>query len=883
MKKKTWMRLLSTALVVAMTVSCSSALLSCKKKGGDDSTGESTSESGTSGGKTKDAITLMTEELNGLYNPFYATAGSDMDVIGMTQIGMLSTDSNGQTVAGDDYATVVKDYKIEKSGEDTVYTFVLKNGLKFSDGKPLTINDVMFNMYEYLDPVYSGSSTMYSIKIKGLSQYRTQKNLSSGGDETESNISKQASAYATMRLNELRSLYETAAKVPGSQNSYSLDEEGMRRAIAEHTVSAGYKMAVNKPADDDYNKLLLKDYELALKTFRKELESDFKAAKESYDLETAPYKDWAELLSNDIFKFFLYEGYITPEYKDDMGKKDKTVIVKFSGTEIVDNYATEEAAINRVYGDKVKSELNSVLAYWGTAGTLKTVFSAEAKDVILHSSLSGSKLEFPFIEGIRSLGHVRAGSEDEFVSKVSVNGTTYKVAQNYNDDGTVADPSEYAVLQITVEGTDPKAIYNFSFTVAPAHYYTADAEHPNGRTINISQNQYGVEWGTFEFQNATIQSLSHNEIPVGAGPFKATDRSNSDNPTGSGFIDSNIVYFKANKNFMFPVKCEKIRMQVTSSTNAIDKLQNGELDYIVPQFTKANYSRLQGLSDQGIEIADAWQLGYGYIGVNAGKVPNINVRRAIMSAMQTSLALSFYEAGTCKNIDWPMSMESWAYPRDASGASKPNGHDYAMWTTIDAAKQKIQKYMDLAGVTAGSKELDITFTIAGSSITEHPTYPVFKQAAEILNDLGWDIEVVADTYALTKLATGSLAVWAAAWGSTIDPDMYQVYHKNSSATSVYSWGYREIKESQTTYPEEYAIINDLSDIIDDARSIDDKKQRTALYEEAMSLVLDLAVELPVYQRKNLYAFNSKTVKGFNVNVNPYSSPLEKVWELELVK
>ena len=51
----------------------------------------------------------------------------------------------------------------------------------------------------------------------------------------------------------------------------------------------------------------------------------------------------------------------------------------------------------------------------------------------------------------------------------------------------------------------------------------------------------------------------------------------------------------------------------------------------------------------------------------------------------------------------------------------------------------------------------------------------------------------------------------------------------------------------------------------------------------MGYVLDLAVEMPVYQRKNLYAYNSNNVSGFNENVNPYSTPLEKVWELELVK
>ena len=62
----------------------------------------------------KDSVVIMTEELSGLFNPFYATAGTDMDVVGMTQISMLSTDSKGSTIAGDDEATVVKAYSQEQ-------------------------------------------------------------------------------------------------------------------------------------------------------------------------------------------------------------------------------------------------------------------------------------------------------------------------------------------------------------------------------------------------------------------------------------------------------------------------------------------------------------------------------------------------------------------------------------------------------------------------------------------------------------------------------------------------------------------------------------------------------------------------------------------------
>lgn len=836
----------------------------------------------------KDSIVIMTEELSGLFNPFYATSGTDMDVVGLTQIGMLSTDANGKPVAGDDESTVVKDfqYVIEGTGTDakTVYTFVIKNGLKFSDGKPLTMNDVMFNIYEYLDPVYTGSSTMYSIDIEGLTQYRTQTNQSGDDGETESQISSQAAGMALVRILEMVDIYEINGRLSSTSSSFSLSEEEMRNAINEWTVSEGYMDAVATDSEQatwteaDYRNQLLEDYATTLDTFKEELESDYIAALESYDTSTAPYDKWKEEIDNDIFKFFLYEGYITPKYKQVNGRDDKTVIESFDNASIVDRITTKEAAIERVYNDTVTSGLNAILTQWGTAGTLQTLYAADATGILLRNRLGDDgKLLFPNISGVVSLGHTTN------TASVSVNGKEYTVAHDHNADGTPASADTYDVLQITVNGTDPKAIYNFGFTVAPAHYYTADEENPEGRTIDIANNQFGVEYASSDFQQSVIQSREHVEVPVGAGPFAATDRDNNDSPSGAAFWSQNVVYFKANDNFMFDVKAKKLRMQVVGASDAIDVLASGAVDYVVPQFTKDNADRLSAMEKDGFVSLDTWQLGYGYIGINAGKVPNVNIRRAIMSAMNTSLATSYYQAGTCVTIDWPMSRVSWAYPFAADGVtSEQNGKPYTQWTTESAAEKKITEYMNAAGVSAGDSQLSITFTIAGASITEHPCYSVFRQAQEILNNMGWDIELKADSQALTKLATGSLEVWAAAWGSTVDPDMYQVYHMNSSATSVYAWGYREIKSNTTLYSYEYGIIRELSSIIDDARESMDEAVRKPLYKEAMSLVLDLAVELPVYQRQELFAYNSKTVAGFNEDVNPYSSPLEKVWELELI-
>ena len=171
------------------------------------------------------------------------------------------------------------------------------------------------------------------------------------------------------------------------------------------------------------------------------------------------------------------------------------------------------------------------------------------------------------------------------------------------------------------------------------------------------------------------------------------------------------------------------------------------------------------------------------------------------------------------------------------------------------------------------------------NLTDHPTYQTFRSAADLLNECGWNIEVVPDTQALTKLSSGSLAVWAAAWGSTVDPDLYQVYHKNSTATSTLAWGYRAILADPSTYWQENEILNNLSDVIDAAREVEDKATRSELYEEALGYILDLAVELPVYQRKVLYAYNANVIDSSSLpaTINPYTSPLDRIWEIQFVQ
>ena len=832
---------------------------------------------GCGGGGNADAFVIMTEQLDGLFNPFFSTSAPDGTIVAMTQIGMLGSNYvNGEVEVayGDDHAVVVKDYDIVENADDTTtYTFVLKNGILFSDGHPLTMEDVLFNYYVYLDPVYTGSSTLYSTDIVGLSEYRTQ-TVGSASDDSDDLISSQASSRAAARMNELINLFNAEIKASATKE---VGYDAMKSAILAHSISSGYKSAISNNDSDVTNETLLADYDYALKLFKEELETDYTSAQESYVDE--PYKSYEEF-KDEVFCFMYSEGYVEVEYAEGAdGKVDRTTIEKLTPA-YPSSIDSKESAIDYVFNDKIARELNIILSYWATAAELTSEYTAKAKEVILHENVSADgTLAVPNISGIVSLGHTDAAG-----STISVNGTDYKVASAHNEDGTVANEGEYDVLQITINGIDPKAIWNFALTVAPQHYYGEGSSVG----VDIANNKFGVEFANFSFMTDIIQSTRNIKLPMGAGSYKVTDAQNSDTPSESNFYINNVVYFKANENFhtvgesIENAKIDKIRYQVVSSQNAIAALENGTVHYISPSLTTDNYEKLEKLASKGMVTITTDQLGYGYVGVNAAKINDINLRKAIMCAMNTSLALDYYRAGTASQIYWPMSMVSWAYPDGADATD--NGFDYPQLGTWnkDIAINNIEKYMQEAGVSAGDSELTVTFTIAGSSLQDHPTYKVFRDAAALLNELGWDVEVVCDTQALTKINTGSLEVWAAAWSSALDPDLYQVYHKDSTATSTLAWGYNYIKTSGSA--EELNILDDLSDLIEDARSTNDKAVRADLYQQAMEQILDLAIELPVYQRSVLYAFNSKVIDASSLpaasEMNPYSSPLDRIWEVE---
>ena len=367
---------------------------------------------------------------------------------------------------------------------------------------------------------------------------------------------------------------------------------------------------------------------------------------------------------------------------------------------------------------------------------------------------------------------------------------------------------------------------------------------------------------------------------------------------------------------MGPAKIKKIRYQVVSSNRMLDALYNGEIDFAEPNAKPETIDQLNDKADEGIGNKQITTSGYGYIGINAGKVPSIAVRQAIMHAINTKECVDYYKT-TAKEIHRSMSLASWAYPEGATsyypyiGGKVPENLNvvnpaYAEYIVkigakagdvLSASQQEdfLRGLIEGAGYELngddiyqkGNDILKYTFTIAGEE-TDHPAWAALFHASEILNKIGFEINVTTDSNALKKLANGDLTVWAAAWGSTIDPDMYQVYHKDSKATSTLNWGYKQILQNAGgKYDIEYAIVEELSQKIDAARQTNDQKQRASIYREALNLVMELAVELPTYQRKDLFAYNTYKIDTTSLTpdseLSPYKGLTSELHNVSLVQ
>jgi peptide/nickel transport system substrate-binding protein len=831
-----------------------------------------------------DALVFSTLEVDKVFSPFFSTSATDSNVVGLTQIGMLGNDKDGNVVFGDNEGVVTKDLEIRSNDGTanvdltTTYYFVLKNDVRFSNGSYLTIKDVLFNLYVYLDPVYSGSSTIYSTDIVGLDAYRTQSQ-----DETEQeNFKKQFQNAASTRINSL---------IQAKNDIYDEHEDEIIKKDAFVQYLQAYEDSFKDTPSYDSYQYLVEDFNKTSEFFKEELETDWSNSLNSYEdiiFTDDKGNNYKNLLTSDVEAFFYNEGYIT------WNKKNAELTFSLGKLETAKNY-TKEQAIDIVYNDKMPKEIDVIVTYWMTATTLfEYLVNAEMEKYFA----ANTEREFPNISGIKF------ANKD---SAVTVNGKTYEQAK-YNEAGNL-EADSYEVLSITINNVDPKAIWNFSFAVAPMYYYS-DQEHIE--KFDYVAN-FGVEYGSQTFMNEVLKGDKIG-VPVGAGPYAASKSSGGlENVTAADFYNLGVIYFERNPYYVLgPAKIKKVRYQVVSSNQMLNALYNGEVDFVEPNAKPETITELDGKKDQGISNTSIQTSGYGYIGINAGKIPYIGIRQAIMHAINTQECVDYYQT-TAEAIYRPMSKSSWAYPEGCTpyypyiGAIIPEdldvvnpayksyveelekqaGDTFSEEEQLEFLRRLVEGYyssecgyseskfrLNANGIyTDGQHTCKYTFTIAGQE-TDHPAWRAMNHAMEILNKVGFNVNVVTDANALSKLSSGALTVWAAAWGSTIDPDMYQVYHRDSQATSVLNWGYKQILNdtSGNKYGYEQGLIDELSELIDKARETNDQEKRQQYYKEALDIVMMLGVELPTYQRDDLYAYNTDKIDPDSLTKESELSP-----------
>lgn len=846
--KKSFMRVLCAVLCVCALLPLVTAC-SCNNKKNTYSNEET-------------PLVLASEALDGVFNPFFYTSGADGSVVALTQIGMLNTDENGKLACGWDRDCVTLAYTIVTHGSKeqyeisqdyndyyTEYSFAIKNGIKFSNGETLTGKDVLFNLYTLLDPSYTGSSTLYSVNIKGLKAYRAQTYNESEQDQLDAKFT----AEAVARINDVL--------------AWCRDEHA-----AKETLTEQQKEVIAK----------------AKSLYHDELVSEWASAdssKESYE----------KYGFTETWEVFLYlEGLITvkPEKeRNPDGTFTTKYTVDYNGTKEIPG-KSKEALIERVYNTNT-SETAPLATYKSNFGMIIGGGTATASNLreyyksvcISEYFKQYDQLQVPNISGITL--------------------TTGSTLQN-SDGSTVDLGSECEILKIVVNGVDPKAIYNFSFTVTPMSYYSTEEEI---NKYSYENNHFGVAFADSDF----FEQMQLKQVPVGAGPYKAST-ANTDCeaegalPKKNDFFRDNIVYYERNNNFYTVfgndtaknAKIRKVRYKVISTDQMYNAVTgaNPEVYYSEPQATPDNMKKLADAKGIGVELAD--NLGYGYIGINAKYVKEIEVRRAIMYCLDTSLCVEYY-GSYASSIYRSMSSNSWAYPKGCMPYYAEKSYDDCKYDAegnvigigefnAEKAQQSALAEVQAAGYSVGedgklvnakNEKLTFTFTIAGDS-TDHPAWRTMDKAAKLLNDIGFDITVTKDANALSKLSSGTLAVWAAAWSSTIDPDMYQVYHKDSSATSIRNWGFPYIMEEGTA--EENDLLDRLAELIEDGRATIVENDRKVIYSEALDTVMELAVECPTYQRKNLYIWNNTVIDSSTLcKATAYQSPFSRIWEISFVQ
>ncbi|MBP3678332.1 MAG: ABC transporter substrate-binding protein [Agathobacter sp.] len=440
-------------------------------------------------------------------------------------------------------------------------------------------------------------------------------------------------------------------------------------------------------------------------------------------------------------------------------------------------------------------------------------------------------------------------------------------------------------LRVVMTQVDATSIYQLAVSVTPMHYYGNEKEY------DYDNNKFGFTKGDLSSVRAKTTE------PMGAGPYKFVK------------FENGVVNFEANEYyFKGAPKTKYINFLETQEADKLNGVTTGTIDITDPSYdknavdaiTKANNGK--GVVGDVITTNTVDNLGYGYIGMNS-KVMSINgekdsdasknLRKAFATifSVYREVAIDSYYGDLATVVNYPISNTSWAAPQATDAgyevAFSKDVEGNAIYTSdmdadakYAAAKKAALGYFAAAGYTVtdgkvtaapegGKMEYELLIPADGAG--DHPSFMICTLAKEALAEIGINLIVTdlsnsADLW--TALEAETCAMWCAAWGATVDPDMFQIYHPEGGSNYMYA-------------------INDdeLTQMIMDARATTDQAYRKTMYKACLDIIIDWAVEIPVYQRQNAIIFSTERVNMDTVtpDITTFYGWMSEVENIELNK
>lgn len=748
-------KLVSLFLIATMALS----LVACGNK--EVTTTEEGAKEPATAASSDTPLVIASGAFSEKFSPFFAESVYDQNIVGLTQITLITNDRAGQYILdgmdgytaeynGTEYSYLAPaNLEITENADGTVfYDFTLRDDLTFSDGVAVTADDIIFSMYVYADPTYDGSTSLYSLPIEGMDEYR-------------SGVSTLSSLIAAAGSDNSDFTYWTEDQQKAFWAAASEGGAAFAQEIVDYCVEAGYGDDVTSAA-------------------------------------SAWGFDLADGATAEDFYMAIGESY---------GWSFSAMEAESAGSALADLIPAD------VYG-------------FATTG----ITTGDSAD---------------HISGI-----VKTGDKS---------------------------------VRIVLTEVDATAVGNLGVYVAPMHYYG-------------DESLYDYDNNKFGFTKNDLSSVrAKTTTPLGAGPYKFVN------------FENKTVYLEANDTFYKQAPVTK-NVQFKESTDAdmIPGVVQGTVDIAEPSISKAALEQIAGenpngeLSGEVLTTSLVDNRGYGYIGMcsknvkvgdDASSEASKNLRKAIATvlAVYRDVVIDSYYGDAADVINYPISNTSWAAPQksdaDYAVAFSKDVDGNPIYTDgmsedekYEAALKAALGFFEAAGYTVADgkvtaapagAEMSYEIMIPADGQGDHPAFGILTAAKDAMAQIGFELVIndLSDSSVLWDALRAQTAdIWCAAWQTTIDPDMYQIYH--SEGGSAY----------------QYAIYSDeLDSLIVEGRTNTNQAYRKAIYKECLDFIVDYAVEIPTYQRQNGSIASSEriNVETLAQDQTTYYSYLDELYTIQM--